>query len=169
MPLASIQQYVQGILDDMPVPGIPQTMSAQVTPPLMQSMTRPIAFVWGGTVIGTRQSGPRGIPPAAGFRHLAWDITTTLVLTMNPGMSGAPDVFPALVDAAVLRMWTTPMPVFIDPQGVPCVQGTDGATQILSVGEDYRMEYAPVHTLADQRTLYYSARASWQIYEAVQG
>ena len=170
MPLASVQKYVQGILDGLAVPGGTQTLKAQVTPPVLQNLNGPVAFVWGGSMVASRQSGPRGTAGAAGFRRLMWDVDVWLVYLTNPNTAGADQVFPDLLDAVMAQLWSTTMPVFIDANGQPTEPSdTPGATQILSVGEDYRLEYSPIHTPATNRMLYYSARFSLQIYEAVQG
>lgn len=169
MPLASVQKHVQGILDGLPVPGGTQTLTAQVTPPVIQNLNGPVAFVWGGSMAASRQTGPRGTPGAAGFRRLMWDVDVWLVYLTNPNAAGADAVFPDLIDAVMAQLWATEMPVLIDVDGQPTTQsGASGATQILSIGEDYRLEYSPVHTPATQRMLYYTARFTLQVYEAVQ-
>jgi hypothetical protein len=68
----------------------------------------------------------------------------------------------------MVALWQTPMTGFIDPQGVPCPRQTDGSTQILSIGENLRLEYATPKAVASARTLYFSAQLTLDVYESVQ-
>lgn len=167
MPLASVQLYVQGLLDGLLIPGSTKPLKAQVTPPVIQKLSGPMAFVWGGSLVVTRQTGPRGAPGEAGFKKLLWDVDVWLVLLTNPNSSGADQQFPVLVDAVMAQLWTTAMPLFIDGQGLPANEGDAGTSQILEVGEAFRVEYAAVHTPQTQRMLFYDAHLALQIYEAV--
>jgi hypothetical protein len=167
VPLASVQLYVQGLLDGLLIPGSTTPLTAQVTPPVIQNLNGPVAFVWGGSLVASRQTGPRGAPGAAGFKKLMWDVDVWLVLLTNPNSAGADQQFPVLVDAVLAQLWSTTMPLFIDGQGLPATEGVEGTSEILSIGENFRMEYSPVHTPQTQRMLYYDAHLSLGIYEAV--
>lgn len=170
MPLLSVQSYIRGVLDGLSVPGQTQPLKAQITPPVVQNLNGPTAFVWGGSVRGERQSGPRGAPGKAGFKHLAWDVDVWLVYLTNPNNPTVDSEFPAFVDAVMAQIWSTPTTLFIDARGTPAEPTSvpEGVTQILSVGEQFRLEYAPVHAVASQRMLYFDARLTLEIYEAVQ-
>lgn len=161
MPLNSIQLYLQSILDGLPIPGSTTTLEAQITPPVTQDLDGPIAFVWGGSMRTVRQTGPRGNPGKAGFKHQQWDADVWLVYLTNPDDPELDQEFPLIVDAILAQLWSTPEPLFItDPT-------TGLNTQLLSVGEEYRLEYAQVHTPATLRMLYYTAHLTVSLYEAV--
>jgi hypothetical protein len=170
VPLYSCQLYVQGLLNNLPVPGVTgQNLLAQIRPPTIQNLNGPVAFVWGGMLQVDRQSGPRGPAGHAGFKHLGWEISTWIVYLTNPDAPTADTAFPQLLDAVMATMWSSPTTLLIDQNGVPTTQGSNpNVTQLLGVGEDFRMDYSPLHTPATNRMLYYSARFDWVIYEAVQ-
>lgn len=162
MPLNSIQHYVQGLLDGLAVPDSTTTLEAQITPPTVQDLDSPVAFVWGGQLVVTRQTGNRGPAPAAGFKRLMWDVDVWLVYLTNPDDTEVDQEFPLLVDAVMAQLWSTTMPLFItDPT-------TGLVTQVLEIGEEFRLDYSPVHTPATLRMLYYTAHLGLSIYEAVQ-
>lgn len=180
MPLNSVQQYVKGLLDGLVVQdGIP-ALEAYVTPPVVDSLDAPKAYVWGGRMRGRRQTMPRVGTPAAiaaghsGFKRLDWTVDVYLVYEMNPDQP-ATDVdqdFPLIIDAVLAQTWTTAMPIFIDAQGNPTAQSAMVAgqtySQILAIGEDFELEYPPERTPSTLRMLYYTARLGLDIYEAVQ-
>lgn len=170
MPLLSVQRYIAGVFDGMPVPGQTKALKARITPPGAQKLDGPLAFIWGGSMRAERQAGPRGEPGKAGFKHLAWDIDVWLSYLANPNSDTIDSQFPAFVDAVMERIWSTPTTLAIDAQGVRVTQtpSPEGVTQIVSVGERFRLEYAPAHAVATNRTLYFDARLTLEIYEAVQ-
>lgn len=174
MPLLSVQLYLVSVFDGLQVPGQAKPLAAKITPPVTMNLDGPVAFVWGGSMRGERQAGPRGKPggPAstAGFKHLQWDVDVWLSYLTNPNSPTLDSEFPAFVDAVMAQVWSTPTTLGIDARGVPSGQtpAPDGVTQILSVGERFRLEYAPVHAVASQRQLYFDARLTLEIYEAVQ-
>lgn len=169
MPLNSVSAYVQGILDGISVPsptGGSQTLTAWVTPPTVEDLDGPRAYVWGGRQHGHRQTMPRakpGQPQTGGFRWIDHTIDIYLVYLTNPDDNLIDQEFPLIVDAVLAALWSTPLDVFI-------TDATTGVvSQILSVGEDWELEYAPVHAPATQRMLYYSCRIAMDVREAVQG
>lgn len=171
MPLLSIQRYLQGILDGLPVPGQTKALKAQITPPPLQPLKGPMAFVWGASLRVDRQAGPRITgkdPSTAGFKHLAWELDVWLSYMTNPNSQTLDSEFPAFIDAVMVALWQTPMTGFIDPQGTPCPRQTDGATQIMSIGENMRLEVATPRAVANARTLYFSAQLTLDVYEVVQ-
>jgi hypothetical protein len=173
VPLLSVQRYIKGVYDGMPVPGQTKPLRAQITPPGAQKLDGPLAFIWGGSMRAERQAGPRmtgSNPATAGFKHLAWDVDVWLSYLANPNSDTIDSQFPAFVDAVMERIWSTPTTLYIDALGNPSEQtpGPEGVTQILSVGERFRLEYAPAHAVATNRTLYFDARLTLEIYEAVQ-
>ena len=158
MPLLSVQNYVKDLLDGLPIPGFTQALEAYVTPPTVEDIDSPKAYVWGGRCRGTRQTMPRG----PGFKHLQWMIDIYLVYETNPDSPTVDEEFPAIVDAVLNKLWTTTTPLFItDPL-------TGRQSQLLNVGEEWEFEYPPERTPATLRMLYYSARIGMELYEAVQ-
>lgn len=170
MPLYSTQQYIRGLLDGLPVPQTAQILKAQITPPVLQSLNQPVALVWGSSMRVDRQSGPRGTPGHAGFKHLAWDIGVDLFYLTNPNANASDEVFPQLVDEVMATVWSSPITLFIDANGVPTQPSSapPAPTQLYDVGEQFRLEYEPVHTPETQRMLLYSARLSFTVDELVQ-
>lgn len=170
MPLNSIQHYVQGLLDGLVVQdGIP-AMKAYITPPTVDTMDGPRAYVWGGRMRGRRQTAPRVGTPAAidsgqsGFKRLDWTVDVFLNYEMNPDVPFATldSDFPLIIDAVLAKTWTTTMPTFItDP-----ITGVE--SQVLAIGEDFDLEYPPERSPNTLRMLYYTARIGLEIYEAVQ-
>lgn len=170
MPLLSVQKYIAGVFDGLRVPGQAQVLKAKITPPTTMNLDGPVAFVWGGSMRAERQSGPRGAPGKAGFKHLQWDVDVWLCYLANPNSPTLDSEFPAFVDAVMQQIWSSPTTLYIDAQGSPAQQTPvpEGLTQILSVGERFRLEYSPVHAVSSQRMLYFDARLTLEIYEAVQ-
>lgn len=161
MPLNSIQYFTKGVLDGLAIPGSTTALKAQITPPTIQGLSGPVAFVWGGSMRTTRQTGPRGKPGAAGFKKQLWDVDVTLVYLTNPRNDRVDQAFPLVVDAVLAQVWSTTMPV-------PITDPTTGLeSQVLQFGEDYRLDYTFVRTPASDRMLFYEARLTLSVYEAV--
>jgi hypothetical protein len=158
VPLLSVQTYVKGLLDGITIPGLPTPLEAYVTPPTIEDLDGPRAYIWGSRLRIQRQTMPRG----PGFKHLSWMIDIYLSYETNPDSPTVDQEFPAIVDAVMNVLWTTQTPLFItDP-----VTGVQ--SQLLNVGENFEFEYPPERTPATLRMLYYSARIGMELYEAVQ-
>lgn len=168
MPLNSVQQYIANQLNglEMPIMGS-QPLEAYITPPTVENLNSPKAYVWGSRCRGRRQTAPRtisGIPgsPTAGFKHLDWTIDIFLAYETTPDSVTVDQEFPSVIDSVLTKLWTIPMPTFItDPI-------TGLTTQILAVGEEWDLEMLPERTPGTLRMLYYSARIGMNVYEAVQ-
>jgi hypothetical protein len=160
VPLNSVQHFVVGLLDGLAIPGSSQTLEAYITPPTVDELDNPKAYVWGGRLRGTRQSMPRG----QGFKRLNWSVDVWLTYETNPDSPTVDEEFPLIVDAVMNKVWTTPLnDTFItDPT-------TGVRSQILAIGEDFDFEYPPERVPATLRMLYYTARLGLNVYEAVQG
>lgn len=156
--LNSIQLYVQGLLNGLAV-GNGQILTAYITPPPVDDLDGPRAYVWASRARTTRQTMPRG----AGFKKLTWNIDVYLSYETVPDEVDIDQQFPLIVDAAWWALATTTMPTFIvDPT-------TQKQSQMLSIGEEWEFEYPPERVPATLRMLYYTARIGFQVYEAVQG
>ena len=172
--LTSVQLYVKNIIDGLVfTDGIP-ALEAYVTPPSLEDLDGPRAYIWGGRMTGKRQTTPRIKPGhtiadgTSGFKHLAWVVDVYIVYESNPNISSNDTDFPQIIDAVLTQYFTTQMPIFIDATGNTFTQPAAGLTQILGIGENFELEYAPLHTPATLRMLYYSARLAMEVYEAVQ-
>lgn len=159
MPLNSVQIFTQGLLDGLAIPGTTQTLEAYITPPTVDELDNPKAYVLGAHLRGTRQTMPRGL----GFKKLTWLVDVFLSYETNPDSPTVDQEFALVVDAVMTKVWTTPMNnVFItDPT-------TGLRSQILAIGEDFELEYPPERVPATLRMLYYTARLGLTVYEAVQ-
>lgn len=167
MPLNSVQQYVNGLIDGLVVEdGIP-ALQSYVQPPVLEDLDGPRAYVWGGRLAGKRQSMPRinyetVDQSTAGYKWLDWTIDVYISYLTNPDDVNVDQEFPLIVDAVMWKFWTTQMPLFItDPT-------TGLLSQILAIGEEFDLEYPPEKTPATMRMLYYTCRLSLRVYEAVQ-
>lgn len=157
-PLNSVQLYLQNQLDGLTIPGMTTPLQAYITPPTVEDLDSPKAYVWGSRLRIQRQTMPRG----AGFKHLAWMMDIYLVYETNPDSPTLDTEFPLIVDAVMNKLWTTQTPLLItDPV-------TGVVSQLLNVGENFEFEYPPERTPATLRMLYYTARIGMELYEAVQ-
>ncbi len=171
MPLKSVQRYVKSLLDGITLPGQNMPLVAHITPPSLEDMDGPKAYVWGGHVNVTRQTMPRG----AGFKNYPWTIDIWLVyLTAADENPTLDDEFPDIIDTVTNVFSTTKMPVFIDADGNPQdvsapVTSRTGLTQIQRIGERWTLDYPPERTPATLRMVWYSALLSMEVLEVVQG
>ena len=157
MPLNSIQQYIANLLNGLAVPGPGKPLEAFITPPTVGKLDGPKAYVWGGTSRARRQTAPRG----QGYKHLDWMVDIYLIYETVPTSPNLDQEFPLVVDAVLTKLWSTEMPVFInDPT-------TGLSSEVVSVGEQWDLDYPPVRTPATNRMLLYEARIRMSVYEAV--
>jgi len=158
MPLNSVQTYVRDLLHDLPIPGGGAPLEAYITPPTVEDIDRPKAYVQGARLRGQRQTAPRG----PGFKRLNWLVDVYITYETVPDSPTVDQEMPVIIDAIMNKTWTTVMPLFIQDQ----VTGV--RSQILAIGEDFELEYPPERTPATLRMLYYAARLGLDVYEAVQ-
>ena len=175
MPLNSVQQYVHSIVNNLTIPSLTSPLTAYITPPMVEELDGPRVYVWGGRLRGRRQTAPRGIGSGAGFKRLDWVIDTYVSYLTTPDSANIDEQFPQVVDAIMAATWAVQMPLIIDGQGqrIPTGMGATqtlppGASQILSIGEDFELEYPPERSPATQRMLYYTCRIGLDVVEAVQ-
>ena len=158
MPLNSVQEYVKNLLDGLQIPGGGAPLEAYITPPTVEDIDRPKAYVQGARLRGQRQTAPRG----PGFKRLNWMVDVYITYETVPDSVTVDQEMPLIIDAIMNKTWTTVMPLFIQDQ----VTGV--RSQILAIGEDFELEYPPERTPATLRMLYYVARLGLDVYEAVQ-
>lgn len=158
MPMNSVQLYVKGLLDGLQIPGLTVALEAYVTPPVVEDIDSPKAYVMASRGRVRRQTAPRG----PGYKHLAWVVDVYVTYETIPDSDTVDQEMPLILDAIMTKLWTTTMPLFIeDPT-------TGQRSQVLQIGEDFEVEYPPERTPATLRMLYYVARLGFDIYEAVQ-
>lgn len=167
MPLNSVQQYVANALNGLALPLSPTgPLEAYITPPTIEDLDRPKAYVWGGRMRGRRQTAPRTTTTVnglnSGYKRLDWTVDVYLAYETNPDSPTLDQEFPTIVDAVMQRLWTLPMTTVItDPT-------TGVQSEIISIGEEWNFEMHPERTPNTLRMLYYSARIGFDVYEAVQ-
>lgn len=167
MPLNSVQQYLANQLNGLEIPIVTdRPLEAYITPPTVEDIDRPKAYIWGSRCRGRRQTAPRNITgvgtPTSGFKHLDWMIDIFLAYETTPDSATVDQEFPAIVDAVLAKLWIAEMPTFIkDPL-------TGLVSQIQAVGEEWDLEMLPERTPNTLRMLYYTARIGMNVYEVVQ-
>lgn len=173
--LNSLQLYVHSIIDGLVIPSTTEPLQAYITPPNIEDLDGPRAYVWGGRLRGRRQTAPRGGAGQAGFKRLDWVLDVYLSYLTTPDSADIDQQFPLIVDAIMAATWAVQMPLIIDSQGQRIPTGTGatqilppGSSQILSIGEDFELEYPPERNPGNLRMLYYTCRLGLDIYEAVQ-
>jgi hypothetical protein len=161
-PLNSVQQFVANIVNGIQVPTITKPIEAFITPPTVEDIDGPKAYIWGARNRGRRQTMPRGIAPHAGFKRLDWTVDIYLVYETTPDDPLIDQAFPLIIDSVLAKLWTTTMPQIItDP--------TSGqVSQIQSIGEEWELEYPPERTPATLRMIWYSSRIAMDVLEIVQ-
>jgi hypothetical protein len=160
--LNSVQHTVRDLLDGLVIPGSTQTLEAYITPPTVDTLDNPKAFILAARLRGSRQTMPRGLPGQAGFKKLPWQVDIFLSYETTPDSATVDEEFPLVIDAVLMALWQAAMPVFmIDPT-------TGLKTQLVAIGEEFELEYPPEKVPATLRMLYYTARIGVTAYEAVQ-
>jgi hypothetical protein len=158
MPLNSVQLYVQSLLNELEIPGLTVRLESYVTPPVVEDIDRPKAYVLASRGRVRRQTAPRG----PGYKWLDWTVDVYVTYETVPDSDTVDQEMPLIIDAVCTKLWTTTMPLSItDPT-------TGQRSQILQVGEEFDIEFPPERTPATLRMLYYVARIGFSIYEAVQ-
>lgn len=160
MPLNSVQLYTKSIINGIVPPLLPNApVQAYIAPPVPGDMgASPQAYVWGGTFRERRQTAPRG----QAFKRVDYQLDVWVIHAEDPSDPNADQMFPTTVDAIMKALReTSPMPLDItDPT-------TGEISQVLMIGEDFEVEYAPVRSLADNRYVQYAVRIGVNVYEAI--
>lgn len=150
--LAAVQQYLKDpLLDGLQNPLL-DPLEAVIQPPvLMDTADHPYAFIWAGRALEKRQTAPRAIRQAGGgirpggYQLMTWEIAVRLFTVMSQEDPNIELAFPALIDAVLLQLNTTEIPIITtDPV-------TGQQSQILTIAENVTMEYATARvTVAGQ-------------------
>ena len=159
MSLVAVQEFVQGVVTGVTVAAYPSPLVSYIAPPIPGDAGVPGAYIWGGTMTEKRQTAPRG----QGFKELLWMVDIWLLVIQSNDRVDSDTAFPSLADAVMAALRATSMPVMItDP-----VSGVQ--SQVISVGEQFDLDYSPVHTVADQVDVQYVALLRCSVKEVLQG
>lgn len=164
MSINSVQLYMKGLLDgmDLPVSMGGNKLTAMVSPPAKDSRTVPRCYIWGSTGTEARRTMPR----TEGFKNVEHKIDIWVVAFASPkgvGTGSQDSPFPSILEAIMNQLRTTPMPV------INLVDNITGRTSdIISIGEDMKWDYAPVHTIVPDRTLRFDGRIVATVKEWLQ-
>lgn len=166
MPLVTAQLYLQGLLNQMVVPGPanPGTLEAFITPPDPKEDINPAAYIWPTRGTEKRQSVPRNIGPGtrAGWKTIDHAFDIWLVWFGEDTDPFADTAFPSIIDAVMNQLRTSADPASVtDPS-------TLAVSWLTGVGERLNWELAGVRSVADERWLRYSAVVHLDFYEFIQ-
>lgn len=100
----------------------------------------------------------------SGFQKYNWMVDVYLSYETVSDTTNEPQVdqeFPLFVDAVIAALRTDPMPVFIsDPT-------TNAQTQMTQIGEQMQLDYPPEVTPGSMQLVYYTAKLTTLVVEAV--
>lgn len=165
--LDSVQHYVCNLLNGLTLPAAtPGPLTAYISPPALEKLDAPRAYVWGGQLKGRRQTAPRG----PGMMRLNWTVTVWLVYMDTPDDALANEPFPGVFDTVLKRFMTTTMPLWIDATGTPVGPnaGSPSDTQIQAIGESFDADYPPERLVNKMRQSWYTSRLGIDVMEVVQ-
>jgi hypothetical protein len=163
VPLNTVQTYLQGLLNGLTIPEQTDTLDCYITPPTLQDMNGPHAYVWGGRVSVRRQTMPR----IQGFKEYPWKMSIWLVYESASTVAGEVNTtidneFPLVIDAVTNTLSITTMPLIIqDPD-------TGQYSQIQAVGESWSLQNPTVRLPETMRMLWYAALITMEVLEVVQ-
>ncbi|MFF4403589.1 hypothetical protein [Streptomyces sp. NPDC001404] len=160
MPLNTVQAHLKSLLDGTVLPYDAGALSAFIAPPDPGDGMQPSVYIWGSIATDARQSMPRGM----GFRLIAHEIDLWLIWVAPNDDPYADSAFPGILDAVVQQLRTAPMPVLNQPDPA----NTGVVSDLLKIGERVRWDYAPVHSIEDQRYWVYTARIICDVTEKLQ-
>lgn len=165
MSINTVQLYLQGLLDTLPVPNGLQ-VQAYITPPNPETdYTNPHAYIWPAEGQETRSPGmggtlPRASSPGAfsGTKSIAHILDIFLVWFASNDDPDADTWFPGMVDAVMNMLRVTPTPAVVTDVY------TNATSQLIDVGE--RMTYKiAVSSVADEGFNRYDALITIHINE----
>jgi hypothetical protein len=163
--LNAVQQHMKGLLDQLVLPLDMGILNAFITPPDPGDGTQAAVYIWGSTGDEKRQTMPRARPnllSTGGFKVIVHSLDLWLIWFGSAEDPSADSQFPLVIDSVTKVLRNTLMPVDItDPD-------TGDLSSILAIGEDLKWDYAPVHSVEDERWLVYTARVIATIKEKLQ-
>lgn len=170
MGIATVQSYLRGVLDGIPLPLGAGALDAVITPPNPDddAGAKATAYIWGSHGVESRLTVPRaqhGNLATGGDKQTAHNVDVWLIWF---GQAPAPNVdsqFPSIVDAVLAVLRNVPM---LDQTQHAVDPVTGQLSNLLNVGENMSWEYAPVRATADQRILRYDAQITVEVIEIFQ-
>jgi hypothetical protein len=168
MSINTVQWYLKGLLDQLPLPLTLGTLNAFIQPPNPGDGTQPGVYIWGSRGNEARKTVPRaqsGNLSTGGHKTLTHSVDAWIIW-LGPAVDTQQDVlFPALIDKIMAVLRNTPI---LDGTQHAVDPVTGELSQLLNVGERMDWEYAPVRAVLDQRYLRYDARITIEIEEIIQ-
>jgi len=160
MPLNSVQLLVKSTLDGLQFPITEQgTLTAYIAPPNPDNIDGPIVHIWGGVSDEKRRTMTRPV----GNKSISYEIDLWIYFAEELDDSLSDSLFPVILDTIALKLRTMTMPLTItDPN-------TGVSSNIVSIGEDMKTDYAPARTNTNQSFMIYMARMVLDIDEWVTG
>ena len=174
MPINTVQQFLRGLLDGLPlnIPGVlPDTnvLNAFITPPNPNDDARPGAYIWGAHGDEKRLAVPRAQPgqlSSGGDKQATHNVSIWLVW-FGPGADpDADQQFPSIIDAVIGCLRNAQLHDAVTQLVSDPLTGQQSA--LLDVGENMSWEYAGVRATADQRYLRFDAIVTVDIVEIFQ-
>lgn len=162
-----MQTYLAGLVNGLTVPLQTNVLDCFITPPALQDMNGPHAYVWGGRVHVGRQTAPRGVAPASGFKSYPWKMSMWVVYESAATVAGQtnPTIdneFPVILDTITNTLSAATMPLIVqDPT-------TEQYSQISMVAEEWDLDYPTARLPETMRLLWYAALFTIMIQEYVQ-
>jgi len=154
----AILQYMQGLLNNLPVPGQSTNLRTVLVPGMQMPLTGPIALIIPGPAHGERRTAPRGLASM----EIPWWIDIYLKYETNPNAEMLDQLLPLIVDAILYACWAPKLPLQItDPT-------TGRVSNLVALGEAFEVDPQPPETPATMRTLLFSALIRIEAKEWVQ-
>lgn len=155
MALNSLLPFMEGILDELVIPGGGAPLRAFASPPVQVPLTNPVCYILPSDMHGARKTAPRG----AGFMELEWWVDLYLTFETNPTAGDVTQAFPLIIDAILYACWGVTIPT-------PITDAVTGRrTSILSVAEEVDLVNNPVETPASFRMLMFKSLLRIQVKE----
>jgi hypothetical protein len=169
VPIATVQTYLKGVLDQMVLPLGLGVLDAFITPPNPRDNdTTPAAYVWGSHGDESRLTVPRaahGSLATGGDKTLSHRADVWLTWFGSSEGSDIDVQFPAVVDAVMGVLRNVAM---LDQTQHAADPVTGQLSNLLNVGEVMSWEYGPVRATADQRYLRFDAQITVDVIEIIQ-
>lgn len=164
MGLNAVQTFVQDTLNGLIPPGQNgQPIRAYIAPPSsVPTGTGAVAFVWGSTIQGKRQTAPRVQGQGTGgYMKYIYTPDIWIYQEMIPDAPNADVQFPLLLDAVIGALLAVKVPQFLtDPV-------TGATSQLLAIGETIGVGMNPVRATEDERIYLYQGNVRPTVEEAI--
>ena len=158
MSLNAIQKYLKDQLTGVTAADWGPTQ-VYVAPPVAGDLRQPALFIWGGRGHEYRQTMGR----PNGHRKADWEVDMYLKAQIVPGDLREDEKFALLMDAVMDILRKVKMvDIITDPT-------TENTFQLVSVGEDFVIDYLTPHAGSSQRIRIYECRITVKMEEVFIG